>query len=345
MLSPSFESSAGNHDHIQPKNGKKALVAQAIFVLLALGLMVFSHERAQFQTMGIIFVSIVLEAFPFMLLGTLMGGFIEVFISREKITRWLPRRHWAAVFIAAGLGVIFPVCECAIVPVVRRLLQKGIPLSAAVAFLLGGPIVNPLVAASTSVAYFFDWSIVANRLIFGYFIAVTIGLLMDLLFTKNQAVREEVFYDQNQYKETSFSDRKKSSKFFENVCMAVTHAASDFFDIGRFLIIGAFFAAFLQTVIPRQVFASISGTPTLSILVMMMMALILNLCSEADAFVAASFRSIPVPLSAQMAFMVLGPMLDLKLVLMYLNVFRIRAIVVLAGLIFLIVFLSMVFFH
>ena len=122
-------------------------MAQAIFLLLAFSLVLFFRDRPQFHTLGIIFVSIVLEAFPFMLLGTLIGGFIEVFVSQETITRFLPERRWWSVFIAAGLGVIFPVCECAIVPVIRRLLKKGVPLSAAIAFLLGGPIVNPLVAA------------------------------------------------------------------------------------------------------------------------------------------------------------------------------------------------------
>ncbi len=122
-----------------------------------------------------------------MLLGTLIGGLIEVFIPQETITRFLPERRWWAVFIAAALGVIFPVCECAIVPVIRRLIKKGVPLSAAIAFLLGGPIVNPLVAASTAVAYFADWSIVIHRMVLGYFIAVAVGLLMNAVFFQNQS--------------------------------------------------------------------------------------------------------------------------------------------------------------
>jgi uncharacterized membrane protein YraQ (UPF0718 family) len=326
-------------------NARGARGAQAIFVFIAVGLLIFFRDKPQFHTLAITFVSIVLEAFPFMLVGTLIGGGIEVFVSREKITRWLPKRRWAAIFVAAGLGMIFPVCECAIVPVVRRLLQKGIPLSAAIAFLLGGPIFNPLVAASTAVAYFFDGRIVAARLIFGYLIAAAVGLLMDLFFTRIQAVRDEVFSDRPLPAEMAFLEGSGPPRFLGRVHLAVSHAAGDFLDIGRFLIIGAFLAGLLQTFIPRQVLISIAGTPALSILIMMTMAIALNLCSEADAFVAASFRSTPVSLSAQMAFMVLGPMLDVKLVLMYLNVFRIRSIVVLAGLTFLIVFLSMVFFE
>ena len=327
------------HDH--PASSRLALYAQLLFVLFALGLLVFFRNRAQFQTLGIIFVSIILEALPFMLLGTLIGGFIEVYISREKITRWLPEGHWWTVLVGAGLGIIFPVCECAIVPVVRRLLNKGVPLSAAIAFLLGGPIVNPIVASSTMVAYFGDWSVVARRMIFGYLIAVVIGLLMSLIFTRAKAVRGEVFSNQFQEKAAPISNLGKSPPWGEKAILAVSHAAGDFFDIGRFLVIGAFIAAVLQTLIPRQIFAAAVSTPALSILLMMIMAVVLNLCSEADAFVAASFRSSLVPLSAQLAFMILGPMLDIKLILMYFKIFKIHTIAALTAFTVAAVFLSM----
>jgi uncharacterized protein len=325
------------------KSDRWALLAQLLFVLLALGLLVFFRERAQFQTLGIIFVSIVLEALPFMLLGTLIGGFIEVFLPREKITRWLPEGRWWTIFIGAGIGLLFPVCECAIVPIVRRLLQKGVPLGAAVAFLLGGPIVNPLVAASTAVAYFADWSVVMRRMFFGYLIAVAVGFLINLIFTKVKAVRSDVFSDMDHLSDAGISGHVKPAAPGEKIGLAVSHAAEDFFDIGRFLIGGAFIAAVLQTLIPRQFLTSVLGIPALSILIMMIMAVVLNLCSEADAFVAASFRSSQVPVSAQLAFMILGPMLDIKLIIMYVKVFRVRMIAALAVLTFLAVFVSTVF--
>jgi uncharacterized membrane protein YraQ (UPF0718 family) len=332
-----------HYDHSQAKSSQKALIAQFFFVLLALGLLVLFRDRAQFQTLGIIFVSIVLEALPFMLLGTLVGGFIEVFITAEKLTEWIPKQRWWTVFIGAGFGLVFPVCECAIVPVVRRLLYKGVPLSAAIAFLLGGPIVNPLVAASTAVAYFGDWSIVTSRMVWGYFIAVAAGLSMDLVFNKTKAVRRDIFSYQDHPNTDTISGHDKPVALGAKVGLAVNHAASDFFDIGRFLVIGAFFAGVLQTLVPRQAFAVAVDLPALSILIMMTMAMVLNLCSEADAFVAASFRSNFVPFSAQLAFMVLGPMLDIKLILMYLRVFRIPAIAALTAFTFATVFFSMIF--
>jgi len=330
------------HEHLG--SGRLALLAQLLFVLFALGLLVFFRDRAQFQTLGIIFVSIVLEALPFMLLGTLIGGFIEVFIAREKITRWLPEGRWWTVFVGAGIGILFPVCECAIVPVVRRLLHKGVPLSAAIAFLLGGPIVNPIVASSTAIAYFGDWSVVAQRMIFGYLIAVILGLFMGLIFSRTKAVRGEVLADLCQNNDAPSPNHGNFPARSEKAVLALSHAAGDFFDIGRFLVFGAFIAALLQTLVPRQIFAAAVSSPTFSILLMMIMAVVLNLCSEADAFVAASFRASPVPLSAQLAFMILGPMLDLKLILMYLKVFQIRAIAALTVLTFAAVFFSMALF-
>jgi hypothetical protein len=292
--------------------------------------------------MGITFISIVLEAFPFMLIGTLVGGFIEVFVPQEKITKWLPEGRLMTVFTAAGLGIFFPVCECAVVPVVRRLLIKGVPLSAAVAFLLGGPIVNPVVAASTAVAYFFDWSIVVNRLVFGYFIAVAAGFLMQAFFTKTLAIRPDTLEHQRFFDHADSVQAGANTSLRNKIGLAVSHAANDFFDIARFLVIGAFLAASIQLLAPRYLFSPIASTPVSSISIMMIMAVLLNLCSEADAFVAASLQWTLVPISAQLAFMILGPMLDIKLLLMYGRIFRNRAIIALSGTTFLLVFLSMI---
>jgi uncharacterized membrane protein YraQ (UPF0718 family) len=342
MNSPTSNGDISKNGHDHRQSSRSSRYAQLLFVLFVLSLVFFFRYTPQFHTLGIIFVSIVLEALPFMLLGTLIGGFIEVFIPREKVTRWLPEGRWWTVFIGAGIGVLFPVCECAIVPVVRKLLQKGVPFSAAIAFLLGGPIVNPLVAASTAVAYFADWSIVIQRMVFGYCIAVGVGLLMGLLFTKAKAAHNEVSCEPDLKPAPEIPETGKPAAWAEKIGLAVNHAAGDFLDIGRFLVIGAFCAAVVQTLVPRQAFVAVMGTPGISILIMMLLALLLNLCSEADAFVAASFRSSQVPLAAQMAFMVLGPMLDIKLILMYLKVFRAPAIAVLASLTFISVFFSMV---
>ncbi|MFH1153859.1 MAG: permease [Pseudomonadota bacterium] len=329
-------------------------------------------DSAAINSLSITFVSIVLEAVPFMFVGSLIGGIIEAFVSREWMIGVLPRRGWLTVCIAAGAGMLLPVCECGVVPVVRRLMGKGLPQSAAIAYLLGGPIVNPIVAISTALAYTFNWNIVALRLGLGYTTAVTIGLIIGRLFKDRIAINAQNSQDnRNPFscgcishimtpdrtgktgKETvgleiiasetrtetlacGCSHRVQGTGWENRMGSAFLHAVDDFLSVGHYLVIGAFLAALAQTFIDRSVFMSITGIPFLSIVIMMVLAILLNLCSEADAFLAASFRGL-MPLSAQMAFMLTGPMFDLKLLMMYKTVFKPRAIVALSALILVIV--------
>lgn len=238
--------------------------------------------------------------------------------------------------------MVFPVCECAIVPVIRRLMQKGMPPSVAVAYLLGGPIVNPLVLASTATAYFFDWSVVGIRMGVGYLIAVSCGFLIHIIFSGSEGFfsRDKFLIDEVKsghgscHHHNHHHSHSAEKSIYKKSLMAINHGAIEFFDIARFLIIGAFCAGLLQTVIARDSFVAISETPVLSIIMMMVLAIVSNLCSESDAFIAASFRGSVISLPAQMAFMIIGPMLDIKLLIMYLKVFRKRGALVLACLTF-----------
>lgn len=317
---------------------------QAFFLTVAISMALFHARTEAFTTFSIIFSAIVLEAFPFMLLGTLIGGFVEVFISREQLIRFLPKNRTLAIAGAAFMGLVFPVCECAIVPVVRKFIQKGLPLGSAVAFLLGGPIVNPLVFASTLVAYSFSWETAFLRVFAGVGIAVMVGILIDSVISRDQALLPGAGDSECGCGHTGCGhdhNHDVNASFGEKTWSALSHGAADFYDIGRFLIMGAFIAAALQTLVPRQAILSVADGPLLAILVMMALAVILNLCSEADAFISASFQPLGIPLSAQMAFMVLGPMLDIKLVLMYLGVFTRKMILILVFSVCLAVFMAM----
>lgn len=312
---------------------------QIFLIVLALSFALFHPRNETFDTFSIIFSAIVLEALPFMLFGALIGGLIEVFISRETLINTLPKSRRLAIVFSGLLGLVFPVCECAIVPVVRKLLNKGMPLGAAVSFLLAGPIVNPLVFASTLVAYSFSWDIAVLRVLTGFGIAIAIGMLIDTTLTPDEALIEShadagcgCGHSHGHTEDGSLASRLKA---------ALSHGAADFYDISKFLIMGAFIAATLQTQIPRQGMVEIMSNPFVSILSMMLLAVGLNLCSEADAFIAASFRSMGIPISAQLAFMVLGPMLDVKLILMYCSVFSKKMIFLLTCLIIFMVGMTM----
>lgn len=290
------------------------------------------------------FVALILEAMPFMILGALTGGIIEVFVPQEMLNKVLAGRKYKAVFLAGGLGFLFPVCECAIVPVVRRLLGKGVPFPAAIAFLLGGPIVNLIVASSTAVAYRFYWPFVVARLAFGYLIAVGVGLIIGKFFNHQNGLRQGTPLTNSLCNCCGHGHEHthNTSSLSSKLSSALGHAYDDFFEVGKYLVIGGFIAGFMRTVVSIETFQQLMGSPWLSILLMMSLAVMLNLCSEADAFIAASFRGV-LPGSAQMAFMVLGPMLDIKLILMYLSVFSKRVILALSLTTFAAVTISMLF--
>ena len=332
---------------IIPENSFRSnmLTFEALFLLGAFDLLLLGSRTQLVKNLATVFSGIVLEALPFMLLGSLAGGVIEVYLSRERLIARLPKSRWLVVFAAAALGVVCPVCECAVVPVVRRLLGKGIPFPAAVAFLLGAPLVNPIVGVSTAVAYSYNGSVAIIRLTLGYAIAVAAGLAMGWLFPEGsalisrRALRPRHTHDCGCGCDHSDNDHLAAHPGSQGILNAFRHASADFLEVGHFLVLGAFIAALAQTLVARQSLSHFANSPLSAIGLMMLLAVGLNICSQADAFIAASFRNM-LPFSAQMAFMLLGPMLDLKLIFMYTSIFRRKAIATFAIVIALTVFIA-----
>ncbi len=308
----------------------------AFFAAFAIAPLALFANDADVRTLSLIFASIVLEALPFMLLGALAGGLIEAFVPRERLMSLLPKRDLPTILIAAGMGILFPVCECAVVPVVKRLTRKGLPPFAAIAYLLGAPIVNPIVAMSTSLAYRPYSGVAFLRCAMGYCIAVTVALFMWSLF-RDGGIFLPYRHEAGKGLECtcphcSCETAADGASLSLRLLASFRHGSDDFLATGHYLVIGAFIAALSQTYIDRNFFSGLAEYPFLAPAGMIVLAVLLNLCSESDAFVAASFRNL-TPFSAQMAFMLIGPMFDLKLLLMYRELFTGRAIVSLALLI------------
>ena len=310
---------------------RPAMALQILFLVAAVFFLLMGQSPAWkglVDNVAINFLAVTLEALPFMLIGTLAGGIIEVFLPTLWVERVFRSNRLRGVFLAGSLGLIFPTCECAIVPVVRRLLGKGVPFSAAITFLLAGPIVNPIVAWSTATAYTFSWRIVVIRLACGYLIAILVGLFLGRFFNRDNGLLAEPISPAKFCCDHAPAEGEKLS-FRRRLGHALDHAGEDFFVVGRYLIIGTFIAALLRSSVSLSTFDGLLAAPWTAILVMMAAAIVLNLCSEADAFIAASFRW-SLPDTAQMAFMVLGPMFDIKLLLMYLTVFPKKVIIALS---------------
>ena len=277
----------------------------------------FANPRA--QVFGQVLVAILLEAFPFVLAGAILSGLIEVLVPPEALARLVPRGRAARLALAPLLGVIFPVCECGVVPVVRRLIRKGLPLDMAVAYLLAGPILNPIVLASTVMAFAGRREMLAMplaRALGGYAAAVVVGLLVARWVKPPPANVAPLHADHAHGAAAGLG-------VFARI---VRHVAEDFLLLGGYLLFGSLLAAAVQAYLPRTLILSVGTKPVLSTLGMMALAFGLNLCSEADAFVAASFTQFTF--AAKLGFLVLGPMLDVKLVAMYLGALPRRVLLI-----------------
>jgi uncharacterized membrane protein YraQ (UPF0718 family) len=288
------------------------------------------------QNFSVIFVSIVLEAMPFIMLGAFVSALIQVFISENTIARFLPKNKFLGLLAASLSGLIFPVCECAVIPIARRLIKKGVPVNMAVAFMLAVPIVNPIVLLSTYYAFHAKPYMVLVRGGVGLLIAMVIGLLMEVLESRRNPLK--AFYIEKESLcscgyEHNYS--KKQSKFME----IIHHTNAELYDIGKFLILGAFISAFFQTVIEREKVLLVGQHPIYSIAAMMLFAFLISLCSEADAFIASTFLG-QFTLGGITAFMLLGPMIDIKNTLMLTASFKKSFVIKLILLIFIMCFIA-----
>ena len=289
------------------------------------------------------FLALAFEGLPFVLVGSLVSGFIAAFVPSRVITRFLPKNRFLATLVSGLLGLIFPVCECGVVPVVRRLLDKGLPLSCGITYMLASPIVNPLVAISTYAAFRAQQPGLNTgiRLIGGYLVAVIVGLAVSRLdparLLRGQAVPIRA------RRRTALSiatmpdspDATRGVSVIQRVIGAVQLASDDFIDTAIYFMIGAAVASIFNTAIDQRIILPLASSPVLSVIAMMVIAGILTLCSTSDAFIAATFTAFPIP--ARMAFLIFGPMFDFKLLFLYSALLKKRTVVALGVGLFVIV--------
>ncbi len=295
------------------------------------------------QNFIIVFTSIFYEAIPYIAAGAVLAGIVEELIPQRVLLRLIPRNRFLSIAAGGLLGLPSPMCDCAILVVVRRLMRKGVPLSSCVCLLLAGPIVNFLVMLSTWDAFRRPSSddvgpganqigglgMMGLRIGIGYLIAIGTSLVVEWQFRKHGAAKLlhpiAIPPEKPDLVNGEHEDVPPRS-FMERLNSVTEIALHDFVDVAVFVIFGALLAA-----LARQVLNTHTGLidyamvhPTASIGIMMLLAVLLCICSQADAFIAASFTALPS--AAKLAFLTLGPMLDLKLYMMYTRVFRYRLI-------------------
>lgn len=317
-------------------------------------------QLTPFTDFCFLFLSIVLEGAPFILLGTFISGVIDAYLPPGLIDKWLPKNRPLAVMISALLGAVFPVCECTIVPVIRRLIKKGLPISCAVTYMLSSPIINPIVVISTMNAFSSsvqDFSLrpdsstiesysatfmTSSRLLIAFIVTVSVGML--LLRVKKRLILTDALAREEERENAAVNEEKggASSPKPNRPVLALRTAMRDFVETAMYFSIGVAITAVFKAFVTEDLVMVFNQSEVVGIGLMMMLAFVLSLCSTSDAFIAANF---PVPQSARLAFLVFGPMMDVKLIFMYLTVFRQKFVLILAvGLFFAIGILSFVWF-
>lgn len=269
------------------------------------------------------FLSVVLEGVPFILAGVLLSGLIDVFLPPRTLTRLLPRNAAAGILLGGVLGAVLPMCECGIVVVIRRLLRKGLPLSNAMAYMLAAPVVNPIVALSTYAAFRGQdpLQMMLWRMGLAFGLAVTMATVVYFL-RKAFVLRADLLEAHGAVDLEVEHDHRTGA---EKAAAAVRSSVGDFLDVTVYFILGAAVATLFNTSINQQVIMPLAEDRGLAVGSMMGLAALLSLCSTSDAFVAATFVAFPA--AAKQAFLVFGPMVDLKLIFIYGLVFRKRFIV------------------
>ena len=267
------------------------------------------------------YLGIIVEALPFLLIGAVLSALIQIYVSDELIKKIIPKNSIIGYFIAAISGVLFPVCECAIVPITRSLIKKGLPIGVGITFMLSVPIVNPVVIMSTYYAFPNDLNMVIYRTVGGVIGALIVGIIIGFIYDKKKNTevlkREEValYCDCCTFSNNYYISLRGKIKNL------VLNASNEFLNISIYFIFGALLSSIFVVFLQDSLINDMTSGKVVGIGIMMLLGFLLSLCSEADAFVAKGFMdNFGVP--GVIAFLILGPMMDLKNLILSFGFFK-----------------------
>lgn len=268
--------------------------------------------------------SVIIESLPFVLLGIVLSIVVQVWIPDAWIVRVLPRNAVGRRMVLSFLGMFLPVCECGNLPLARGLVVKGFTVSESMTFLLAAPIINPITIITTHQAFGFDDGILVARLLGGFAIANLIGWLysrhpdQQSLLTASFAA-ECAMPDDPELRETRW---EKTLDLFTRETATIMPA----------LFLGALVAGLVQVIVPRSVLVALGSNPLWSVLAMLVLAFVISVCSNVDAFFILPFASVFMP-GAIVAFLLFGPLIDIKMLTMMRTTFSGRTLLQLTGIV------------
>ena len=314
------------------------------------------------RDIAIYFTTILLEAIPFLLLGALISAIIEEFVSEERISKMIPKNRVLGSLVGIFLGLFIPACDCAVIPIAMRLKKKKVPTNVIVSFMLASPIISPVVLLSTFFAFgetekmlLFGFEIpklFVYRTIFGVLVALVVGIILDII-CKDAVLKEETYEHHHHHHDhehihihtcnhhhegCSCSHHEKETGPLGRVKNIINIMYGDFMGIISYMAVGALLAATMQILLPISNIGGIVQNKYISTFIMMLLAFALSLCSTSDAFIARTFMN-SLSKNSILAFILLGPMIDIKNTILLNKSFNKRFVIVLVASIFITVYL------
>ena len=312
------------------------------------------------RDIAIYFTTIMLEAIPFLLLGALISAIIEEFVSEERISKMIPKNRVLGSLVGIFLGLFIPACDCAVIPIAMRLKKKKVPTNVIVSFMLASPIISPVVLLSTFFAFgetekmllfgFEMPKLFVYRTIFGVVVALVVGIILDII-CKDAVLKEEIYEHHHHHHDhehihtcnhhhegCSCSNHEKETGPIGRVKNIINIMYGDFMGIISYMAVGAILAATMQILLPISNIGGIVQNKYISTFIMMLLAFALSLCSTSDAFIARTFMN-SLSKNSILAFILLGPMIDIKNTIVLNKSFNKKFVIVLIGTIFLTVYL------
>lgn len=317
-----------------------------------------------------LFLSLLVEAIPFLLMGVLLSGVLLIFVDERKLIAILPKNPFLGALAGSLLGFMFPVCECGNVPVARRLISQGAPISVAISFLMAAPTINPVVIWATWTAFRDQPEIAVLRVVLSFMVANIVAMVFssqkDLRAilqpniaialpapnkVKAGAVPVGTFFlgeDRSQPLDfagyVSTSNQVVTKSLPDRLNLLLDNTLAETRELGAILVMGSAIAAIIQVWVPRDIILSLGQGPVSSILAMMILAAIVSICSTVDAFFALSFAATFTG-GSLLAFLVFGPIIDLKAIGLILTIFKKRAVIYMFLLTAQLTFLSCLFIN
>lgn len=277
--------------------------------------------RGQVQDVITLALSLLIESLPFIVLGIALSIVVQVFVPTSWLESWLPKNPFARRAIVSLFGMFLPVCECGNVPLARGLLGRGYGVGDSVTFLFAAPIVNPVTIITTHQAFGFDDGILVWRLLAGYLLANLLGWL----FSRHPNPRE--LLTTRFVRECALPVSQRGGTRWEKVGSLFVSESTALMPA---LIVGALIAGVIQVGVSREVLLALGTDPIISVLALIMLAFVISVCANVDAFFILPFAQTFLPGSI-VAFLVFGPLIDIKMVALLRTTFTGRTITLMAA--------------